>query len=305
MKILINRKPVIGPWGGGNKFVEAFWKYGFQCGVDVTAQFDSDTDVILMIGSESYPDVGIGINEALVFKSMHPNVKLVYRMNDHNLAKESRNAFDGTKIKFSQYADGSIFVSRWLEEYYQERGWLCSNNVVIYNGVDQSSFKRNENKLSNQNGKINIVAHHWGVNEFKGFDIYEKLEEFCEIYNDRFTFTYIGRHPGRFKYCRVIDPIFGDEMGKELSQYDLYVSASKCESGPNHVLEALACEIPVLITDLSGGGLEFVNHENYFSGWDSLKSKLLTGDYVNNLEYNPNTMKDCVEDYVAYMKGLV
>ena len=121
MKILINRKTVNSAWGGGNKFVRGFWDYASNYGVEVTAKFSADIDAILVIGSEPYPDVGIGINEILRFKSAYPHVKLVYRMNDHNLCKDARNAFDGAKRAYSRFCEGTIFVSKWLEEYYLEK----------------------------------------------------------------------------------------------------------------------------------------------------------------------------------------
>ena len=38
------------------------------------------------------------------------------------------------------------------------------------------------------NKKVNIVTHHWSDNYLKGFDVYDKLDEFVKENND-FTFT--------------------------------------------------------------------------------------------------------------------
>jgi glycosyltransferase involved in cell wall biosynthesis len=248
----------------------------------------------------------MGINELLQFKSMFPHIKLIHRVNDKNIGRIPVDTrFDDLYKECSKHCEGTVFVSKWLEEYYQKKTWHCHGNTVIHNGVDRSIFKKSEDKLSKQNGKINIVTHHWSANEGKGFPIYEALDEFCEKHKDRFTFTYIGRHPGRFKYCNVIDPIFGNELGETLSRYDLAISASQYESGPNHVLEALACEIPVLLIDRSGGGLEFIDPKNYFSDWTSLEKLLLSGDYVKEIGYHPDTMEDCVENYVKFIRKLV
>ena len=306
MKILVNRKIVNGPWGGGNKFVRGLYQYTSNYDAEITNVMSADIDAILMINPYPTEDLGMGINEILQFKSRHPHAKLIHRVNDKNLGRIPQDTrFDELYKECSKFCEGTIFVSKWVENYYQEKTWHCPNNIVIHNGVDRSIFKKNENKLSKQNGKINIVSHHWSANEGKGFHIYEALDEFCEKNKERFTFTYIGRHPNRFKYCKVIDPIFGDELGAELSKYDLYVSASQYESGPNHVLEALACEIPVLLIDRSGGGLEFVNSKNYFSDWESLRDKLLFDDYTSDMDYLPVTMQDCVENYVEFIRSLV
>ena len=50
MKVLINRKSVIGPWGGGNKFVQGMWKFGEECGLKLTYKPEKDIDAILLIG---------------------------------------------------------------------------------------------------------------------------------------------------------------------------------------------------------------------------------------------------------------
>ena len=44
MKILINRKPVEGPWGGGNLFVKAFCESASLRGHEVTFQLEDDID---------------------------------------------------------------------------------------------------------------------------------------------------------------------------------------------------------------------------------------------------------------------
>ena len=305
MRLLVNRKVVQGPWGGGNKFVRGIYEHAHEFGVDIVSEMSSNIDAALMINP--YPgDLGIGINEIIRLKMSNPKIKLIHRVNDHDFSRipyDGRN--DNINIECSKYCDGTVFVSDWVKNYYQEKSWHCENLSIIHNGVDKSIFKKSHNKISKTNKKINIVSHHWSTNEGKGFKIYEALDEFCQKNNDKFTFTYIGRHPNRFKHSKVVKPLFGVELGNELSKYDLYVSASRYESGPNHVLEALACDIPVLITEESGGGLEFVDSENHFSDWPSLEEKILSSDYTTEINYQPYSMKDCVGKYVEYIKGLI
>ena len=35
MKVFINRKPVDGPWGGGNLFVKAFYEHSKEIGYEI------------------------------------------------------------------------------------------------------------------------------------------------------------------------------------------------------------------------------------------------------------------------------
>jgi len=308
MKVLINRKSVIGPWGGGNKFVQGMWKFGEECGLKLTYKPEKDIDAILLVGALPYSDVGIGFNEALHIKSKFPKVKIITRMNDHDIVREARNCFDGEKRKLSQYFDAAIFVSKWLKGYYENfEDWQCEYSTVIKNGVDTSIFKEipEKEKISSKNGKINIVTHHWSSNKGKGFETYKLIEDFCMQNKEKYTFTYIGRHPGCFNKSNVIDPIFGKELGDTLAKYDVYVSASKYESGPNHVLEAVACNIPVLIHEKSGGGLEFVkNEKNYFKDNHDLIKKL------SNLSFEENygsitSMKECVHSYSKFIEKVL
>ena len=62
MKILINRKPRSGPWGGGNNFVKSFCKYMPDFGHEVYHDFVPDLDIIF-IQDPRYDELGISINE--------------------------------------------------------------------------------------------------------------------------------------------------------------------------------------------------------------------------------------------------
>ena len=76
MKILINRKPVMGPWGGGNLFVKFFHKFMTEVGHNVVNKLEKDIDVIF-IQNPRYDELGISINEAIQYKNTFPNRILV------------------------------------------------------------------------------------------------------------------------------------------------------------------------------------------------------------------------------------
>ena len=46
MKILINRKIVDGPWGGGNKFIKAMKNFAIKNGHTITNKIEKDIDII-------------------------------------------------------------------------------------------------------------------------------------------------------------------------------------------------------------------------------------------------------------------
>ena len=89
MKILINRQVVEGPWGGGNKFVRAFYEYGRDHGHRVINRFEKDIDLIFL--QDPRPnELGIGINEAYAYCSMSRTTKLIQRINECDARKNTR-----------------------------------------------------------------------------------------------------------------------------------------------------------------------------------------------------------------------
>ena len=184
-----------------------------------------------------------------------------------------------------------FFVSSWMKSYHELKGWNCKKTTVLVNGVDRSIFKKNK-KI--ENGKINLVTHHWSNNYLKGFDIYENLDEYVGKNKD-FTFTYIGRHRDTFKNSRIVSPLFGNALGIELGKYDVYISASRFDPGPNHILESLACGIPTFSLEIGGGACEFTSEKNTYKNFSDLvqilESKIF--DYSSGVELR--SWKECMD----------
>lgn len=301
MKVFVNRKYVDGPWGGGNGFVKNIFNYASSFGYVATNQLSEDVDIIHMQDVHA-DELGIGVDDVLTYKhDINPNVKIIHRINDSDKTRTRDNSWRELAYKeFSKHCDATVFVSEWTKEYYHE--WFCDNVYVILNGVDKEIFKPG-NKIDN--GKINIVTHHWSNNKGKGFDLYNKIDEFVGNNLD-FTFTYIGRHQNSFTNTNCIDPIFGKELGKELARYDVYVSASEYENCPNHILESLSCEIPTyaLAGERGAASSYLVGDEFCFDGWEELQEILLDKYYPNN-EYKVFSWKECIEQYQNVYRNIL
>jgi hypothetical protein len=279
MRILLNRKPVNGPWGGGNKFVISFCDFFRIRGHEVVHQFDNNIDAIFIQDPRYNEDVPISINEAIAYKNFKSDVKIIQRINECDARKNTDN-MDSLLLECSKYIDKTVFVSNWMQSYFKDKGWHCSDNYVLINGVDKNHFYHDsKNKINN--GKINIVTHHWSNHPMKGFDIYEKLDNLCST-TPNVTFTYIGRERGTFKNTKVIPPLFGESLGKELQKYDVYVSASRFDPGPNHIIESIACEIPTYSYKDGGGACEFVGESHIYESWESLKQLIIENNLVKN-----------------------
>ena len=291
MRILINRKPVEGPWGGGNLFVKSMCKFLPAMGHEIVHEFDENIDLIFL-QDPRYSDLGISINEIVSYKKFKPETKIIHRVNECD-PRKGTNDMDDLLRACSNYTDATVFVSNWIREYYEALGWSCPGMYVVYNGVDSDVFKPVK---KHDNGRTNIVTHHWSNNFLKGFDIYDMLDEFVGD-NDDFSFTYIGREMGSFKNTKIVDPLHGEALGNELGKYDVYVSASRFDPGPNHILESLSCGIPTYVHEDGGGAVEFAGSQHSYKSFEQLKSTLLSKDYRANASIELHGWKKCVEQY--------
>lgn len=296
VKILLNRSPIEGPWGGGNLLVSAICKYFREAGHEVVHKFEPDIDVIFM--QDPRPgNTGISVNQIASWKIKNPGVKIIHRVNECD-ARKGTQGVDKFLSECSRYTDSTVFVSNWMRDYHISKGWGCSNVDVIYNGVDLDHFKKSD-KINN--GKVNIVTHHWSSNRMKGFDVYESIDEFVK--DTDFTFTYIGRELGTFKNTKIIEPLFGENLGRELSRYDLYISGSLWDPGPNHILESIACQIPTYVTARGGGAVEFAGKDHTFENMDQLFRIIRSRSYVNN-SLQINSWRRCADQYLDVVRSL-
>lgn len=291
MKILINRNVIKGPWGGGNNFVKAFYDYIPTFNHTIVESLYEHPDIIFLMDPRS--DAGcISINEAVHYKmesAMYgKKVTIIQRVNECD-ARKGTNNIDELLRQCSHYIDKTIFVSDWMKEYHLKKGWACQDNNVLINGV--FDFYKEREKIGN--GKKNIVTHHWSDNFMKGFDFYEKLDTLCGERND-ITFTYIGRERGTFKNTKIIPPLFGDDLAKELGRYDVYISGSRFDPGPNHILESIACNIPTFSFIDGGGACEFTGEDFIFRSFEEFIEKIDSNSYnKNNMKID--SWKECME----------
>lgn len=301
VKVFVNRKPVLGPWGGGNNFVSALFEYSKDFGVTITYNPKDKFDAILMIDPR-YDEIGISVNEIADYKKNHPKCPVLYRVNECD-ARKGTKEIDDVIRNMNYFLDEYIFVSKWIHDYFcgprkpEHKSLEPKKSSVIYNGVNKDHFFENNDKQKSE--KLRIVTHHWSNNALKGFDIYEKLDEVLEQNN--IEFTYIGRDRGTFKNTIVIPPLSGKDLGDAIRNHDLYLSASRWDPGPNHVIECVASGLPILSHVDGGGALEFSGFDNKFYDFDQLMYKI-----KNNMFYKSpivfDDWKTCIEKYCKTIK---
>lgn len=287
-KILLNRKPINGPWGGGNLFVKAIVENAKDFGYQVVYQFEDNLDAILLIDPR-YDELRISANEIFAYKKKNPNVRIVHRVNECD-ARKGTNEMDQMLRECSKFTDATVFVSNWMKEYFKG-SWYTKEQHVVYNGVN-SDFFHKEDVISE---KIKLVTHHWSNNPMKGFDVYDKLDSWIKD-NDRYEFTYIGRDRKTFKNSKTIGPFFGEELGKQLRKHDIYISASRFDPGPNHIIEALACGIPTFVHADGGGAVEFAGPDAIYKDFDELILKIKSNNLPKQEVWNIS-WKDCASQF--------
>jgi len=296
MKILINRKPVSGPWGGGNLFVSSFCDFMRSKGHEVVHNFSEDLDLIFM-QDPRYSDLGISINEIALFKGTYPSVKVIHRINECD-ARKGTNDMDSLLRECSKITDHTVFVSNWMRDYHLEKGWNCNETSVVYNGTNKDHFKPGKRL---ENGKVNLVTHHWSDNPLKGADVYDELDAWVGDNTD-FTFTYIGRYSRPLCNSVLIPPLAGKDLGHELSKYDIYISGSRFDPGPNHVIESIAAGLPTLVHFEGGGAVEFAGKHYAFRGFEEMINLIKNlPDQKNDLV--PSSWEECMSNILNVLEA--
>jgi glycosyltransferase involved in cell wall biosynthesis len=248
-----------------------------------------------------YDELGISINEIASYKYKNPNVRVVHRVNECD-ARKGTNNIDVLLSNSSKITDATIFVSKWMQDYFRD-SWKTEEQHVIKNGVDKCHFriKDPDLRIYDKMPPKKIIAHHWSNNEMKGFDIYEKIDKWIEG-RQEYEFIYIGRDRKTFKNAKIIEPLFGKALGDELRQGDIYVSASRFDPGPNHVIEALACEIPTYVHRDGGGAVEFAGADAVYGSFEELILRITRAEYPAKSGWDL-TWEECADLYFKIIDG--
>lgn len=302
MKLYINRGPNRNAWGGGAKFFNSLHDtvpaMGHQL-VGPTMNVVPDAVLIAGLDDEgSYPAAERVIAHCRRLSSW---TKLILRVNEND-ARKGTIGVDERLISLARQCDGTVFVSRWLRDHFVSiGGWPDRNNTVIINGVDRTTFKPSSKQALK--GAISIATHHWSAHPKKGFDFYERLDDLAGSEPERFTFTYIGRERGTFRHTTVVAPLTGHALGDALASHDVYVSASRFDPGPNHIIESIACGLPTYVHHDGGGCVEFAGDDHAYGTWEELESILRRGEFTPNATVFDD-WETCIAKYVAFIDGV-
>lgn len=172
-----------------------------------------------------------------------------------------------------------IAVSNSVKEILVEEGIKKDRIEIIYNGVDYDFYQ--EKEISSLNREFNLDKDIFKVvtiarfNGEKGhtylLDIIEELQNKIDI--EKFKFIFVGdgelktnieniaKNKGIDKH--IIFTGVRRDIKNILYGSDLYISPSKNEALGLSILEAMACGVPIIATDV-GGTSEILGKENEF-----------------------------------------
>lgn len=248
------------PFGGGNISAYYIQKYLKLNNFIIHYELNENIDMYLIMdplkNARSYKKYGL--KEIVDYKNIHtPHSKVVIRVNDCDITRpniEINKSREKEILKYTNEIHHYIFNSEFIYNYYKSLLPININYTIIFNGCNVSLFEPRPNtQLPNV---LSIVTHHWSSNIYKGYKIYSELYNYCLI-NKYFKFIFIGNPcPEPFKNIKNIGPFCGKELAENLNENHIYITASKYDSCPNHVLEAIACGLPILYINCEGGGYD-------------------------------------------------
>ena len=102
----------------------------------------------------------------------------------------------------------------------------------------------------------------------------------------------------------MLSSLYGQRLGDELRQHDVYVSGSRFDPGPNHIIESISCGLPTYVHRNGGGCVEFVGEDHVFNSVDELFELLTLGQFVKNT-FVPTTWEQCMSQYFRVIEELM
>ena len=299
-KIYFNRKPVSGPWGGGNKTVNSLVN---RLHDNVVFDLEDDVDIIFCVDPRPNED-GLWYQDFLDHKVKFGS-KIIQRVGD--VGTHGKPELTDLVKQSIQYSDVCIFPSQWAMEYVGASPvGLGGNSIVIPNAPLSDFYENRIKEVKPKKPPVRVVTHHWSDNEKKGFDIYSS---FYDHVDKDYLFTYIGRYSNKHTRDGIncVDPKDTNDLKTILPAHDIYLTASMEEAGANHVLEAMACGLPVVYRTGGGSIDEYCSEEFGCVSYNNLDDlpAVLSGvvenydDHKRKVLTYKRTNDDLVNEYLA------
>lgn len=310
MLIYLNRRPVIGPWGGGNAFVSELTRRLIQHGHRVTYNVADVADVYFCFDPRPN-DVGV-TGEHIIAAANTTGGLTFCRVGDVGThgKPELPLLWSNVIANADVVVYPSEFARQTMSSYITCRQQRLVE-VVIKNGARAAFFETQ--RVAKHHDKLRIVTHHWSNNNAKGFDTYDDIERLTCIAGIPVEFTYIGRTERPLQFKRHLGPLDVHGLVAELPKHDIYLTASRAEAGANHVLEAMAVGLPVVYHSEGGSICEYCMHagEQFDGTVESFQAAVIrclarmsdATDPINDTRRFVEPLDVVVERYIDVMHG--
>ena len=291
-----------GPWGGANQFLKAL-RAGLK-NRNALSKGIFDADIILFNSHHC-------IRRVIAARKLLPNTHFVHRIDGPmSLYRQVNDRRDHwVKLLSDEVADATVFQSEWSRSRNLEIGiGRTGLDRTIHNAADPTYFFRRsqEQHVQAPGSKINLIATSWSVNESKGFFLYQFLDSNLDF--KKFSMTFVGRTPIKFRNIRMIPPVASAELGKILRSHDIFITASRQDPCSNSLLEAMACGLPVVALR-DGGHPELVrNGGELFREADEVIGKInLVCDRLDDYRCRmpEHEMGGVLDSYMAFFAKIV
>lgn len=243
--------------------------------------------------------------------TIHNEAKLLYHKN-----KVKKIIY---KLAFSFFKFTPVAICPAVKDSLIQDMQISAEKIpVVNNGVDTKKFSPSENHVyDNRTRIISVGTLYWIKNQELS------IKMVCNLHKKGFNVSLelIGDGEDREKLEHLIKDKKAEEyiflrgrknhVEEYLKQSDIYISSSKTEGLPLSILEAMACGLPVLATNVGGtkdivkngqnGFLVDLNDENTFL--NSLKKLVLDENMRNSFGKesrrvaNAWSIKNCVDGY--------
>lgn len=165
-----------------------------------------------------------------------------------------------------EFADATIFQSRYCLEAHGRLGLEFNAPVVIVNAADPAIFHAGGREQWRGGRKLRLITTSWSDNPNKGASTLQRLEQMLDW--NRYEATFVGRSQVSFARIRMVPPQAPRPLAELLRSHDVFVAPSLFDPCSNALVEALTCGLPAVYARSGGhpelvgaGGLAFVEPE--------------------------------------------
>lgn len=221
-----------------------------------------------LILSSWLPD---GVAAAMIADQLNIPIMSIADGTDVNVWTEQYTGWNTARDILNSKVTSLIFVSEALKNVGVTKGLYGQKNFVIHNAVDTELFK--PIPLDDERRTFTIL----GVGRFvrmKGFHILlDAVSRFKDMIEKPLKIILVGDGPqlnelrqiamenGISDSLEIVPPMAQNELVKVYQQTDVFCLPSFSEGLPCVVIEAMACGVPVVATDV-GGVAEVVDDQS-------------------------------------------